>query len=377
MNLNFRKTARVAATLSAATSLALVGLSGSAFAKAKPKPKPKPVPTATLKVEKPIKAANITEAGSSLLYPLWNLWTPAYQRSFHNINITPGAGGSGLGISEAASGTIQIGSSDAYLSPLQLQANPGLLNIPVAISSQMVVFNIPSVHTHINLNGQLLAKIYSGQITNWDDPAIAAVNKGNPLPNLTIVPLYRTDGSGDTFLFSTYLYDQKGWTIAPGTSISWPSNPALVGENGNGGMVSGCQAHPGCIAYVGASYLTSVLAGGLTYASLENGLGKYLPWNLAGVAAEAASFTKFVNNGAVSMIDAKAKNGYPIINYEYAIVKQKQSTAANASAVRSILEWAIDPMNGGKTSFLTQINFLPLPAAYVAGSYKLIRTIHS
>ncbi len=377
MIINFRKTARVVATLTAATSLGLVGLAGTASAKAKPKPKPKPVPAATVKVEKPTKSANITEAGSSLLYPLWNLWVPAYQRLYHNVNLTPGAGGSGLGITEAANGTIQIGSSDAYLSPLQLKANPGLMNIPVAISSQLMVFNIPGVHTHINLNGQLLAKMYSGQITNWDSPAIAAVNKGNPLPNLAIVPLYRTDGSGDTFLFSTYLYDQKGWTIAPGTSITWPSNPALIGENGNGGMVSGCQAHPGCIAYIGASYLISVLGDGLTYASVENGLGKYLPWSLPGVAAEAASFTKFTGNGAVSMIDAKAKGGYPIINYEYAIVKQKQATAANASAVRSILEWAIDPTYGGQTNFLAQVNFLPLPAAYVAGSIKLIHSIHS
>ncbi len=241
------------------------------------KKRPKPAPVADDSVENP-GTASLTETGSTLLYPLWNIWAPAYQSEFTSVSLTTGGTGSGTGIADAASGTVSIGSSDAYLSSTQLTATPNLLNIPLAISYQIIEYNIPGVTAHLKLNGTILADIYTGQITNWNDPAIAAVNPGITLPNLKIVALHRSDGSGDTFIFSQYLSDSdSAWSskYSYGTTISWPALSNALGENGNGGMVSGCQATVGCIAYVGISYLTSVLGDGQTYAQLENGASQY------------------------------------------------------------------------------------------------------
>lgn len=375
---NFRRGTRLATIVALAGSVSLVGLaSASSAASVKAKKKPAPV-TANVKIETP-KAASLTEAGSSLLYPLWNLWAPAYQGKYKQVSLTTGAGGSGLGISEAAAGTINIGSSDAYLSPTQLQATPGLMNIPVAISSQVVAYNIPGLHAHLKLNGKIIAAMYEGQITNWNDSQIAALNSGVTLPNLPVVPLYRSDGSGDTFLFTSYLskQDPSGWgqSVGYGTTVTWPKNAAALGENGNGGMVTGCGNTKGCIAYIGVSYLSNILGSGLTTAALLNGAGQYMNWNAKGVSTEAAGYKVFRNNGAVSMINANTKGGYPIINYEYAIVNKTQPSAAMASATRSLLEWAISPAGGQKTSFLSQVNFLPLPTTFINGSYALIKTI--
>ncbi len=378
MIINFRKGARLATSVALASALGVAGLASAASA-AKTHAKKRATTTAVnVKIETP-KAASLIEAGSSLLYPLWNLWAPIYQGKFKQVSLTTGAGGSGLGISEAAAGTINIGSSDAYLSPNQLQATSGLMNIPVAISSQVVAYNIPGVHAHLKLNGKIIAAMYEGQITSWNDAQIAALNPSVTLPNLPVVPLYRSDGSGDTFLFTSYLskQDPSGWgqSVGFGTTVTWPKNASALGENGNGGMVTGCAATKGCIAYIGVSYLSNILGSGLTSAALLNGAGQYLNWSAAGVTKEAAGYKVFRNKGAVSMINANTKGGYPIINYEYAIVNSKQSSPAVASAVRSLLEWAISPAGGQKPSILSQVNFLPLPNTFINGSYALIKTI--
>jgi len=342
------------------------------------KKRPKPAPVADVAVENP-GTASLTETGSTLLYPLWNIWAPAFQSEFPQVSLTTGGTGSGTGIADAASGTVNIGSSDAYLSSSQLTSTPNLLNIPVAISYQMIEYNIPGLTAHLKLNGKILSQIYQGQITNWNDSAIAAINPGVSLPNLKIVALHRSDGSGDTFIFSQYLADtDPTWSskYSYGTTISWPTISNSLGENGNGGMVSGCAATSGCIAYVGISYLTSVLGDGQTYAQLENGVGQYELPTAATASTEAAGFTaKTPANGTISMIDGKVSGGYPIVNYEYAIVNKVQSSASLAKAVRSLLEWTIDPSYGGSSQYLGQVRFDPLPVKIVTQSYKQIKEI--
>ena len=324
---------------------------------------------------------SLSETGSSLLYPLFNLWGPAYHQLHSNITVTTASTGSGTGISQAAAGTVQIGASDAYLSPSQVQKTPGLLNIPLAISAQMVNYNIPGFSGTLKLSGKVLSAIYQGTITKWNDPQIASINPGANLPGTTIVPLHRSDGSGDTFLFTQYLskQDPNGWgtKISYGTTVAFPPIPGALGENGNGGMVTGCAATPGCVAYIGVSYKSKTDADHLGQAELENGAGNFIDLTPQSIAAEAASFASSTPaSGAISLINGtSAAQGYPIINYEYAIVQKQQSDAATAQAVKALLAWAMDTNGGAASSFLNKVEFQPLPASAVAVSANLLSEI--
>jgi phosphate transport system substrate-binding protein len=330
-------------------------------------------------VEKP-SGGQVTETGSTLLYPLFNLWASGYNEKYSSTSIQTAGTGSGTGISDATNGTINIGASDAYLSPSEVTASPDLKNIPLAISAQLVAYNVPGITAHLKLSGKLLSQIYSGTVTNWNASQIASANPGVTLPNLPIVTLHRSDSSGDTFLFTTYLSkaDPSGWGAKIGfnTTVPWPNAPGALGESGNSGMVSGCKATAGCIAYVGISYQTQVLQAGLGYAALGNAKGQYVLPTQTSIAAEAAGFVKKTPaNGTISLIYGPTTGGYPIINYEYAIVSTNQSSSSDAKNIRSVLEWAINPKQGSATTYLSQVDFLPLPTKVEAQSVKQILAI--
>jgi phosphate transport system substrate-binding protein len=349
----------------------------------KSKHKPKPAPPTTVpgpNEAPPSGAVGISEEGSTLLLPLFELWSTAYHQRYPNAGITPGGGGSGKGITDAASGVVDIGASDAYLSSSQLAEFPGMKNIALAVSSQMINYNIPFFRGHIKLSGMVLSDIYQGKITEWNDPAITALNPDLPIPADKIVVLHRADSSGDTFIFSSYLSaaDPSGWgtNIGYGTSISFPSISNSLGESGNAGMLSGCQATPGCITYIGISYESKVQAAGLGLAELQNASGNYELPTPATVAAEAQALeAKTPPSETLSMIYDSAPGGYPIVNYEYAIIPPKEASAQEAQAVQAFLNWAIDPSKGSSSAFLDQVNFQPLPAAIRLLSQKQIAQI--
>ena len=330
-------------------------------------------------VEKP-PAGTLTETGSTLLYPLFNLWVGGYNTTYPSVTVQTAGTGSGTGISDAENGTIDIGASDAYLAPSVTAANPDLKNVPLAISSQLVAYNVPGVLSHLKLTGKVLSAIYQGTITKWNASQIASLNPGVTLPSIPIVTLHRADSSGDTFLFTQFLTktDPAGWgaKVAYNTTVPWPAAPGALGETGNSGMVAGCKATPGCIAYVGISYLTQALQAGLGYASLQNAKGQYEVPTAASIAAEAASFVKKTPaSGTISLIYGPASGGYPIVNYEYAIVSTHQSSSTTAKGIRSFLEWAINPKLGAASSYLAQVNFQPLPTKVEAQSVKQILSI--
>lgn len=233
-------------------------------------------PVASTESNGPAKVT-ISESGSTLLEPLFDLWAKAYQQKYPTVTITPSGGGSGKGISDVVGGTVEIGASDAYLSGSDRSASAGIQDVALAISSQMVNYNISGVpsNTHLKLSGTVLSGIYQGKVTQWDAPQIKALNPGVKLPGEKIAALHRADSSGDTFLFSTYLSDadKSGWgsTIGYGTSISFPNISNALGETGNAGMVSGCQKTPGCVAYIGISYKSATQKAGLGESQLENG----------------------------------------------------------------------------------------------------------
>ena len=324
----------------------------------------------------------LLETGSSLLYPLFQIWVPAYTAAHKDVRITPGSTGSGTGISDAVNGTVQIGASDAYMATAQIKSNPGILNIPLAISAQQVMYNIPGLDKdHLNLSGKVLAGIYEGAITKWNDPAIRALNPGVKLPALNIVPIHRADGSGDTFLFTQYLSlaNPTTWGSPKGpgysTSISWPAVPTSLNATGNGGMVQALQQTQGGIAYIGISYLAQAVRDGLGYAALENRAGQFELPTSAAISAEAQSLVaQTPPDERISLIYGPARNAYPIINYEYAIVNRHQPSAATAKAVRQFLDWTL--AQGSAPRYLGQVHFLPLPSAVADLSRAQIAKVH-
>ncbi len=326
------------------------------------------------------KTINIMETGSTLLYPLFNLWVPAYHQMRSNVRINTQGTGSGTGIAEAISGVAQIGASDAYMSDMQVKQNPDLLNIPLAISAQNINYNIPGLNNiHLKLNGPVLAGIYDGQIRDWNNPAIQRLNPGVHLPARTITPIHRTDGSGDTFIFSQYLsFSTPAWNdrVGYGTTISWPAVQGGLGAIGNPGMVQAAAQTPYSIAYIGVSFTREAQRAHLGTAMIENRAGEFLlPTPRTVEAAAQQLVAKTPRDERISLVFAPGKMSYPIINYEYAMVNARQADAATATALRDFLNWAVSLKGGNAPRFLKQVRFIALPPRISALSREQIAKI--
>jgi phosphate transport system substrate-binding protein len=328
----------------------------------------------------PVHAATtLTEDGSSLLFP----YLEAVAASFHSANPTLGvnteAGGSGLGISDAAAGNKDMGGSDAYLSPTDFKQYPGLMNVPVAVSSQAVDYNLTGI-SHLKLTGAVLASIYEGKITMWNDSSIKSLNPGVNLPAEKIVPIHREDSSGDTFLFTSFLSATNpstwGSSVGEDTTVNWPSVAGSASATGNPGMVQTAAATKGSIAYIGISAQTKAVAAGLEQAELQNKAGNYeLPSATTNDSAVSNSLSKVPANLAVSLIYAAGSDSYPIVNFEYIMVKDKQPSSKIAAAIQKFLDYVIDPSEGSSPSSLAKDQFQALPSSVAAKSKAAIATI--
>ncbi|MCL4324829.1 MAG: phosphate ABC transporter substrate-binding protein PstS, partial [Candidatus Thermoplasmatota archaeon] len=340
----------------------------------------------------------ISETGSSLIFPYMEVLGPNFTKLYPNIQISPQSTGSGTGISSAEKGLVDIGGTDAYLTP-STAANYSLINVPIAISAQLVYYNLPGVSQHLNLNGTVLAMIYAGAITKWNDPMIQAANPGVTLPSNTIIPLHRSDGSGDTFMFTSLLYmSWKGWTASYGTSITWKAGQP--GYQGNSGMVTGLQNTPYGIAYIGISYESEANAANLQYAALGDQAANVNGTNAANyVLPTPATISQDANlalqnlappsvaislilGGVPGAINLQLGKGgtlptsqyptpYPDTNLEYTLVSTNPSNPSKQLYVVKFLEWSLQ--SGG--TYASQVNFLPLTAAVIGYDMEALNSV--
>jgi phosphate transport system substrate-binding protein len=262
-------------------------------------------------------SAAITGAGSTLVAPLMANWISNFEIK-EGIPVKYSAVGSGTGIAQITARTVDFGASDAPLTPEQASACNGCVQIPWALSATGIGFNIPGVKK-LNLSGKVLAGIYFGTITKWNDPKIKQINKGVKLPGLTITPVFRSDGSGDTYAFTNYLSKvSPAWKgeVGYATTVGFKAG---VGAKGNSGVTATVTKTPGAIGYISAYYL---IAAGVHAAAIQNAAGNYELPNIPNISSAASSVRSLGSSNTISITNPPKKDqiAYPISTFTYAIV---------------------------------------------------------
>ncbi len=310
-------------------------------------------------------AAGLTGAGSTLVAPLMANWISGFEIK-EGIPVKYGAVGSGTGIAQITARTVDFGASDAPLTPEQAAACNGCVQIPWALSATGIGFNVPGTKK-INLTGSILAGIYFGKITNWNDAKITKINPGVKLPNLAITPVFRSDGSGDTYAFTNYHSNvSKPWKNEVGyaTSVGFTHG---VGAKGNAGITATVTKTPGAIGYISASYL---IAAGLGAAAIKNEAGNFELPNLKNIE-NAASYIKSVpSSNALSIVNPpkKATTAYPISTFTYAIVPHN---APQKGFLQQFLNYAVTL--GQK--YGAALDFAPLPSVVLTAAKSSIGSL--
>ena len=328
-----------------------------------------PPPNVSVTVGNPNRPVTLSESGSSLVLPYLQKMVAPLHADYPAISLAPAGGGSGKGVSDAISGAVVMGGSDAFLSDGQAAQNPDLLDIPIAVSAQAINYNLPGVND-LRLSGDVIARIYEGRIGTWNDPAIAKLNPDVSLPPTPIAPVHRSDASGDTFLFTAFLTAANtDWRDGPAysTTVTWPSVQGARTATGNPAMVQVCSQTPGCIAYVGISAEAAATTAKLGEARLQNRAGQFLEPTPATITAakDVAGQAPIPADLRVSLIDEEGAQSYPIVNYEYLMVRSQQPDANTALAVRTFLAWAIDAGRGSSPANLGTVGFVALPTTVV------------
>ncbi|HTW11294.1 MAG TPA: phosphate ABC transporter substrate-binding protein PstS [Solirubrobacteraceae bacterium] len=316
-------------------------------------------------------SAKVTEAGSSLVYPLATIWSQHYTAT----SVSTASVGSGKGINDIQLGQVDIGASDAPMTSSQYAADHSgtPVQIPWALSATGVGYNIKGVGYGLKLNGTLLAEIFSGKVTSWGNKAIVKLNpKFKKALDAAghISPIVRSDGSGDSYAFQHFLSvaAPKVWTY--GYSTSWGS-PVGTGENGNSGVAGEVRINSGSIGYISAYYLVNEH---ITTAAIENQAGNFEYPNPKNILDAAESNSKISGQGSgftgVSIVNPgkKYKTAYPISTYTYAIVNTNDS---NVSAVKGFLSWAVTTGQ----SYGVSLDFVPLPAGIRTADAGLINSL--
>ena len=323
-------------------------------------------------------------AGATFPAPLIFNWTAQYHKSGHgNVTINYSSVGSGKGQNAVINKTVDFGASDAPLSATQRILTPGVLHVPETIGSVTASYNLvgAGIHTGLNFTGAVLASIYLGSITMWNDPAIQSLNPGVTLPSTSIIPVHRSDSSGTTFVWTSFLcLDSPTWcsTVGKGTAVTWPTGP---GANGNAGVASFVNNTANTIGYVELNY---ALSHGLTYGKIQNPASNFiLPSELTTTYAVNNSTSSLPPGkgdwSGVSMLNAPGAQTYPIASFTYLLVYQDLSVIPSmdkndkvqAQTLIDFLNWIVTT---GQT-YASPLSYVPLPSSVVAIDQASINSI--
>jgi len=309
----------------------------------------------------------INGAGSSFDNPAFMMWKDAYANADKNVQINYQSVGSGAGIKQLVSQTVDFGASDAPMTDEAMKAAPGkVLHIPIVAGAVAITYNLPG-SPKLKFDDAALAGIYLGEITKWNDPKIAALNEGVKLPDTSIIVVHRADGSGTTFIFTDYLsVVSKAWSTKVGksTAVNWPTG---VGGKGSEQVAAQVKQNPGAIGYVELAYATQ---NKLPVAELKNAAGKYVGPSPESVS-EAMSTATIPDDFRFSMVNAPGEAAYPIAGASWVLLYEKQADAKKGKMLVNFLKWCVT--EGQKKS--PQLDYAPLPDSVQQRAVKLLETV--
>jgi phosphate transport system substrate-binding protein len=312
----------------------------------------------------------INGAGATFPNPIYQKWFAEYNKLHANVQINYQSLGSGAGIRQIQAQTVFFGATDGPMTNDQLLQSPSkIIHLPTVLGAVVPIYNLPEVSGELKFTGPLLADIYLGKITKWNDPAIAKANPGVTLPGTDITVVHRSDGSGTSYIFNDYLakvspeWKQK---VGVSTAVNWPSG---VGGKGNEGVSGLVKQSPGAIGYVELIY---ALQNKISYGTVQNASGEFAKASVESVtAAAAAAAAAMPKDFRVSITNAPGKGVYPISSFTWLLLYESPKDKAQGKIMVDFVKWALT--DGQK--FAPELGYAPLPAEVVKLELAALGTI--
>ncbi|HEY7292104.1 MAG TPA: phosphate ABC transporter substrate-binding protein PstS [Vicinamibacterales bacterium] len=318
----------------------------------------------------PVAAQNaqINGAGATFPYPIYSKWFSEYNKLHPTVQINYQSIGSGGGIQQVTKETVFFGATDGPMNDEQLKAAPGkILHFPTVLGAVVPVYNLPNVSGDLKFSGAVLADIYLGKITKWNDAAIAKLNPGAKLPATDITVVHRADGSGTTYIWVDYLSKTSPefkTKVGVNTSVNWPAG---VGGRGNEGVSGLVRQTPGAIGYVELIY---ALQNKIAFGDVQNAAGEFVKASTDSVTKAAATAT-MPDDFRVSITNAPGAGVYPISSFTWMLLYQNPTDKPRAKAMVDFMKWALT--DGQK--FAPDLGYAPLPPEIVALEMEALATI--
>lgn len=296
----------------------------------------------------------INGAGATFPYPIYSKWFSEYKNKNAEVEINYQSIGSGGGIRQVVSQTVDFGATDAPMSDKDKTGAPyNIVHIPTVLGAVVPVFNLKGISA-LNLDGETLAQIFMGKITKWNHPSIAKLNSTAKLPDTDILVVRRADGSGTTSVFADYLSTvSKDWesNIGRGKSLQWPTG---IGSKGNEGVTATVKQTDGAIGYVELSY---ALTNSLSMAKMKNKAGEFVAPTVESISKAAEGVNDPTGEYTASIVDSSAKGSFPISSFTYILLPEKKDDNNNKE-IKKFLKWAL----GDGQKFAKELHYAPLPS---------------
>ncbi len=313
------------------------------------------------------QAQKLTGAGATFPYPMYSKWFSEYAAAHSGVEINYQSIGSGGGIRQVTAGLVDFGASDGPMTDEQLAGSKiKLVHIPTVMGADVPAFNVPGVND-LKFSGDVLADMFLGKITMWNDARLVKDNPGVNLPAEKIIVVHRSDGSGTSYIWTDYLSKvSKEWADGPGkgTSVSWPTG---VGGKGNEGVAGLVRQLPGALGYIELIY---ALQNHISYGSVKNPAGNFLKASIEGVTEAAASVKQMPADYRVSITNAPGKDAYPISSFTWLLVPVHSADPAKGKVIKDMLSWII---NSGESE-APSLSYAPLPKSVAE---KVLKTVYS